>query len=465
MIAAQNETPRESEHTLGFAARLRSWILPGEAERDPDFRREIQRLSVRALLIIAGVNGVMPLVAVLFDSIVQLIEPRPMSAYWTVPASFLIAGTVFALSRIEWGRRRARLLALSSGWLTAMVLTWGQYLSGAAPAEAQLSSVINVSVVMLVGVAAVPARPLQMLALGVAINTSHFASANWALRKGLIPEVSIHEYAGMDLFALLCAALSAVLYQRLLEQYHARTAQLEAQSQLLISESAASMGRFAATLTHELNSPLGTLASSIDSLGRVERRLQASSPEQTARLRAVASDLLATAGSAADSLRSTARRIERFTNLDRAEVTSVDLRQLLHDVTAMIEPELGPRVHVEVECSPIPPLTLRPQQMSAVFARLLRYAAEAGGDDGHVTVSSCRVNGHAEIVIRHQGPGLSAKEAATLFEPSFRVQGSRVRGSNWTLFNARQAVREHGGDIGAQSSPGMGTKLTVRLPL
>ena len=445
--------------------KLRAWILPGEAERDPGFRQEIERLNVRALLIISGVCVIMPSTAILFHGIAELFEPAPRPPGWFVPFTFAVAAIVAGLSRLDWGRRHARMIALTSGYVTAIALTLAEYASASSPDEALLTSMVDVAVVMLVAVVAGPFQPLQIFGLAIAINASHFLVSRIAHTQGLIPEISMHHYAGMDLFAFLCAALSAVLYQRLLEQYRSRRAQVEAQSRLLVSENAAAMGRFAATLTHELNTPLGALSSTLDSLEKVEQRRRSAGAENAARLSRSVDELIDTARSASEALRGTARRIERFTNLDRAEVTSVNLPQMLEDVAAMLSPELGPGVKVQVKCSRPVPLTLRPQQMSAVFARLLQYAAEAGPDCGTILLETDCQNDYAVATIRRGGTSPDKEDLANLFEPSFRVRGGRVAGANWSLFHSRQAVLEHGGDVEASAPPSGGLELTIRLPI
>ena len=87
----------------------------------------------------------------------------------------------------------------------------------------------------------------------------------------------------------------------------------------MLSDSAASMGRLAAALSHELNNPLGALKRSIDTIARLERERS----EMTARKRAAAGEVKAklwgTARSSVERIQGTVRRIQRFTNLDRAE--------------------------------------------------------------------------------------------------------------------------------------------------
>ena len=61
--------------------------------------------------------------------------------------------------------------------------------------------------------------------------------------------------------------------------------------------------------------------------------------------------------------------------------------------------------------------------------------------------------------------GMPPGEVDRLFSPVFRVVNGRVSSGNWSLFNARQIVFEHGGDIQVESAEGKGTTVTVRIPL
>jgi signal transduction histidine kinase len=59
---------------------------------------------------------------------------------------------------------------------------------------------------------------------------------------------------------------------------------------------------------------------------------------------------------------------------------------------------------------------------------------------------------------------MSAEELDHIFDPGFRVNGSRVSTGNWSLFSARQVLYEHGGDIIIDSASGQGTTVRILLP-
>ena len=69
------------------------------------------------------------------------------------------------------------------------------------------------------------------------------------------------------------------------------------------------------------------------------------------------------------------------------------------------------------------------------------------------------------MTIRDNGRGMTSEEADGIFEPQLKVSGGRVASGNWSLFNARQIVYEHGGTISMETSPGSGTAVHVVLPV
>ncbi len=58
-----------------------------------------------------------------------------------------------------------------------------------------------------------------------------------------------------------------------------------------------------------------------------------------------------------------------------------------------------------------------------------------------------------------------ADPPTNVFDPSFEVQGQRVAAGNWELFNSRQLIREHHGDIRTERLSGGGVRFLVTLPI
>jgi signal transduction histidine kinase len=78
-----------------------------------------------------------------------------------------------------------------------------------------------------------------------------------------------------------------------------------------------------------------------------------------------------------------------------------------------------------------------------------------------------RSGGSACVRVRDRGPGIPPSELASVFEPFYRVEGSRSRESGGTglgLTIARNIAEQHGGSIALANLPEGGLEATVILP-
>jgi signal transduction histidine kinase len=190
-------------------------------------------------------------------------------------------------------------------------------------------------------------------------------------------------------------------------------------------------------------------------------------PEARQRLVATRDDLLRSVEESAARIDDVSRRLRRFVSLDEAEIKAADLNDLLTDVTILHRDEIE-KAHARLEFDlekELPPLTCRPQLLTAAFSTLLSNALHAVNGDGRISIQTRGRGDEVEVTIRDNGKGMSAEEADTIFDPTFKVAEGRVSSSNWSLFNSRQIVYEHGGEIRLETEPGRGTAVHVTLPV
>jgi two-component system, OmpR family, phosphate regulon sensor histidine kinase PhoR len=85
---------------------------------------------------------------------------------------------------------------------------------------------------------------------------------------------------------------------------------------------------------------------------------------------------------------------------------------------------------------------------------------------GEVVVTASADHDRVEVAIRDTGPGIPSRDLSRIFERFYKVEGSRggLPGSGLGLSIARHLVELQGGTIVAESSPGSGTVVRVRLP-
>jgi len=225
------------------------------------------------------------------------------------------------------------------------------------------------------------------------------------------------------------------------------------------------VGRLAAALTHELNTPLGALKSSVDTMLVVAAKQATAQPEAQQRLVTMQAELRKSVTSSIDRLQVVIARLQRFIDLDHSERQPIDLNELLGDVAILFAPAIKDRVKLEFDLRPLPRLSCRPQQLTTVFTCLLSNAINALNGDGRIRISSEKIESMIQVKIEDNGRGMEPADLETIFEPGFKVSGGRMSTGNWSLFSSRQIVFEHGGDIEITSTPGKGTIVNVRLPI
>jgi len=357
------------------------------------------------------------------------------------------------------------------GYLVAVVEFWSHIGVAGSPQEVWYIISGIITGVMLVGIAALPLKPLQVLTLGFAIGITYLGLL---LLPGLPPSLDVAPQIPLLLVAyvvLLSTALTAVVYHQRVSAYHARRAAEQAfellrlaQVRVCVSENDASQGRFAAAMSHELNSPLGALTSAFDTLVQIHKRVQ-SQPEQLKRLEEVFDQAARSGRQSTERLKETVERMKHLTNFDRAEERVVDLNELWSDTVALLDSELEPKAEVKLDLTPIPPLKCRPQQIGAVFSNLLRNAAAAMDRRGRIRVSSQARNGEIVLEVEDNGRGIPADHLEGLFDPAFHVDRGRVSTTHWGLFITRTIVTDHGGHIELDSKEGQGTTVRILLPV
>jgi signal transduction histidine kinase len=115
-----------------------------------------------------------------------------------------------------------------------------------------------------------------------------------------------------------------------------------------------------------------------------------------------------------------------------------------------------------VEETPMPPVTFDPKQVHQVLINLVKNAMEAMPEGGEITITSRVKGANAEISIADTGEGMSPDVAGKIFEPYFTT---KAKGTGLGLAICQGIIRDHGGVILVDSTPGHGTTFTIQLPL
>lgn len=231
-----------------------------------------------------------------------------------------------------------------------------------------------------------------------------------------------------------------------------------AQDQLVHSEKLASLGRMAAGVAHELNSPLTGVVTFAHLMrerfpeGSQDREDLDVIIEQTNRCTQIIRGLLG------------------FARASSEEKNRADLNEVVQSSLNLVRNKadfLNVEKKLELD-SDLPLVMTNVAQIQQVFLNMIVNAGDAMDGKGTLTVATRRVEADgrvfAEVEFRDSGPGISPDNMEKLFEPFFTTKPVG-KGTGLGLAVSHGIVKDHGGHIRVWSKPGEGTSFFISFPV
>jgi len=152
----------------------------------------------------------------------------------------------------------------------------------------------------------------------------------------------------------------------------------------------------------------------------------------------------------------------------RLSMQTSDARDLLERSARVYAHQAGQKdIAIEVQAEPdLPAVEVDVQRMVQVLANILDNAIRYTPEGGHISMRARAADGSVEIRIQDSGPGVPPDELERIFERFYRTESSRSRdngGSGLGFAIARSIVERHNGRIWAESQPGQGLTVVLRL--
>jgi signal transduction histidine kinase len=101
-------------------------------------------------------------------------------------------------------------------------------------------------------------------------------------------------------------------------------------------------------------------------------------------------------------------------------------------------------------------------KLQQVFLNLLLNARDAMPRGGWLTIATCVDHGKAVAEVSDTGSGIPAEHLARIYDPFFTTK-AMGQGTGLGLAITYGIVREHDGEIQCESTPGQGTRFTLRF--
>jgi two-component system sensor kinase FixL len=222
------------------------------------------------------------------------------------------------------------------------------------------------------------------------------------------------------------------------------------------------MGVLAASITHELNQPLGAILNNAEAL----QAMLASDKADLEEIRAGVSDIIQDNNRAQETIK------RLWALFRRGEVTKskIDLGEFLREIGLIVRADaLLRNISLKFELKPpLPPVSAERVQLQQAVINLILNAFDAVAPVAdrmrEVLLEASAVEGSnsVELLVRDSGVGLAREAIPHIFDPFFTTKPG---GMGMGLAIAKSIVDAHGGTLSVSSNSERGTTFAIRLPI
>jgi two-component system sensor kinase FixL len=230
-------------------------------------------------------------------------------------------------------------------------------------------------------------------------------------------------------------------------------------SQLLEVARNSALTELASGIAHELNQPLGAIATFAQA---GERMLNRAKPMVSETL-----DVLRQINDAALGAGEGIRRIRRLFDQDTGARTTCQMPQLIEELKPILElfvQRIGGQLCVDLDGS-LPTVNADPLRIQHVIVALVQNACDAsaeGKTPPRIGVSGTSDRYTVEIAVSDSGSGVPESIRIQLFRPFFTT---KQRGTGLGLASSRAIIEAHEGTMGFDNPSSGGSRFWFRLPV
>jgi signal transduction histidine kinase len=229
------------------------------------------------------------------------------------------------------------------------------------------------------------------------------------------------------------------------------------EKRLYEAEHLSRVGQLASGIAHEIRNPLNYISLAIDHL--------------KTEMLPCCGDKCGELEELTDKIKEEVRRanymVVNFMNYGRPlklRRTEVNYRELLAKVLPVLESRLTEQ-HVLVDQQipdDFPPLWIDGELFRNCILNFVTNASQAMPEGGAITLGAQLAGNMAHLTFADQGSGISPEDISKIFQPYFTTKDV---GIGLGLAITERIIKEHGGGITVESTVGVGTTITVSLPL
>jgi len=230
---------------------------------------------------------------------------------------------------------------------------------------------------------------------------------------------------------------------------------LRLERELAERERLAALGQMAASISHNLKNPLGSIKTIL--------QVQLENPEMPDSLKSETQMVLS-------EISRLSNKLGQLLQFSRPAVlgdssAGCDAAEIVSEVTEVLRHEAERKgIHLEISCNGKLPVAAARDAVGDILSNLILNGIEAAGPDGRVIVTAHRQDGKALLRVEDDGKGIPPDLREKVLQPFFTT---KTQGTGLGLAIVAKRVAEANGTMELESpiSEGRGTRFSVLLPM
>jgi signal transduction histidine kinase len=275
--------------------------------------------------------------------------------------------------------------------------------------------------------------------------------------KEIYPVLSqIKKNVALSIFFFLILGVSAITLIGVNQNRHLRKMK-EMEDRIQLAERLSSLGHLAAGVAHEIRNPLNAMGMGLQRLKREFLPQDESKREEYISFM----ELIL------KEIRRVDEIIEQFLTLSRPfqfNLRESSLQDLLKKLMTLFREEatsLGITLHTDI-ASDLPLIKMDPERLTQALINIMKNGMQAIGHGGILSVKTHSFKDRVEVIVSDSGPGIPPEQMEKIFNYYYTT---KEKGVGLGLPIAHRIIEAHGGQLGVESQLGLGTKVTVTLPI
>jgi|TARA_B110000211_G_C14053931_1_gene542455 two-component system phosphate regulon sensor histidine kinase PhoR len=222
---------------------------------------------------------------------------------------------------------------------------------------------------------------------------------------------------------------------------------------------------FVANASHELRTPLQTIKLGLETINeghgkndeKARNNFLSLMYKESIRMEELIQDLL------------TLSKIEQQEHIRPSH--KINLKEILEYVESLYKEKVSQKnlnFHLSLDLNHLN-IVGDKDKLIEVFSNLINNAVKYSDPNKNISIqSSIKLKGNLDIAVKDEGIGIPRELLPRISERFFRVDSEKtkkIQGTGLGLAIVKHIVQQHRGEFNIESSEGIGTKVTIRLPL